>query len=573
MDIGTIKGFKEILGKPTYSYSELLDEIPTEVVIFFLIVANSQLNAPPTDSENQESIFKIFTNTLRTDQPGDFEGSFEEDLKTQLSKMYFGRRYLLAMMTKELARNNSQGKLTATPEQKLRILMAYLLIVDELNDNDEIIIKKLAENGDVFYRYKMLWLSFIDQYEFNDNVNVAFEYIKLMCITKYCYINLKPYLKELLSNYNFPNLSQFFYSSTLLLKATIGYNPELLYPKLAVIRPEKGVDTSHLTHQSINHLLGKVTVSIPDIRKHPLYETVERDFLIIDENIYKRKIYRGPFFEIYYQTSLRKQKDFNTYSTIVSKGAMEEICFRSICNQLAKSGTEVIHFDNDNSQSQPDLYSRCQTTIVMIEYKDYIFKEALSKSYDFEEFKKYIDSKFVRSEKGKPKGISQLSNQIELLQTKKYLFDPELIRMLEDGEATRIYPVLCFTDFIFSMPGINDYLNYLFGSLPMTRFNNVSVQPVTMINIEKLFDYSLRNGTLEKLPLLLDRYKEILSAENQLLAKGYTSTQFVRAMGSFDEVYDMGHFDEFFSKNFSETIQNDLIKAVSLTQEQINENL
>lgn len=135
--------------------------------------------------------------------------------------------------------------------------------------------------------------------------------------------------------------------------------------------------------------------------------------MVIDEDMYRKKLYRGPFFEIYYETSLKSSKKLNQHSQDISKGTMEEICFRSICTILNKSKHNVLHFD-DNSQSQPDAYSRNNKKVMMVEYKDYIFKEEIISEGDFDKTKNYIDEKFSFCQiKVKRKGLPNWSIKLD----------------------------------------------------------------------------------------------------------------------------------------------------------------
>lgn len=218
--------------------------------------------------------------------------------------------------------------------------------------------------------------------------------------------------------------------------------------------------------------------------------------MVIDQDICRKKLYRGPFFEIHSETSLKSKKSFTDHCSDIADEAMEKICFRALCTLLRKSNHDVFEFD-DNSQSLPDLYTRSKRKVILIEYKDYIFKEKLITKVDFDEIRNYIGERFVLSDRKKPKGITQLANQIESLCKKQFEFDPLLNNMLENGKIVTIYPILCFSDFMFSMPGVNKYINELFKEqLSRKDLPNLVIKPVTMINLEKMFDFCTRHGNL-----------------------------------------------------------------------------
>ena len=69
---------------------------------------------------------------------------------------------------------------------------------------------------------------------------------------------------------------------------------------------------------AINEKIDFEKIGLSDIRKYPLYKTENGKFMIIDEDMLIKKIYKGPLFETYYETSLKNvkikgQKTFEDY--------------------------------------------------------------------------------------------------------------------------------------------------------------------------------------------------------------------------------------------------------------------
>ena len=77
--------------------------------------------------------------------------------------------------------------------------------------------------------------------------------------------------------------------------------------------------------------------------------------MVIDEDMYRKKVYRGPLFELNKETGLGDKMKFEDYKTEVSKRCFEEILFKGIVRQLTIESS-IVHFDS--GEGEPDMYSR-----------------------------------------------------------------------------------------------------------------------------------------------------------------------------------------------------------------------
>ena len=79
--------------------------------------------------------------------------------------------------------------------------------------------------------------------------------------------------------------------------------------------------------------------------------------MVIDEAVYAKKQYRGPFFELRNQSALKKKMGFNEYSSAISKDVIEGVFFQAVLKSLKTGKHEVLYFD-DGSDLVPDAYRR-----------------------------------------------------------------------------------------------------------------------------------------------------------------------------------------------------------------------
>ncbi len=442
------------------------------------------------------------------------------------------------MILKEL--NNYRGFTLAdtTGNDEYNILMAYLLTVDEVNISQErLLTEAMINKNDSFYEYRILWTPNIAQYEFNEQIDIGYEYIRLLAFLKYSLDQLKSYFIEYLRKFKFKSVSELFTSIHQVSMATLNYHQENIFKKLNFIKPSEDSNSLHLDAQKINSKIGLQNISLGDLRKYPLFHHQKNGFMVIDEDLYNKRSYKGIFFEMFYNTSLNQEKSFNSYSSEISFEVLEKKCFHSILSELIQSKHDFVHFD-DLSTNAPDCYFRRNRNIQLFEFKGYIFPDDLSANPNFENIKKYIDKRFIESDNSKSKGIGQIINQLNVLRKNEYQFDFDYKHKFHNKRIT-IYPIIVHTEFHFSIPGINEYLNDIFlAKLSEDLRNHFDIKPITLINLKILYDFVLRNGTFQQLENLLDQYFHIVKNRRIAFNKNPSIDTAMRSKSSFDEIYN-----------------------------------
>lgn len=577
MKVIIIPGYSDLFGSKIKSYEDILSNVSSDIAIKLIVSLNNELNVNESILEQQARLRKIVSSRYTKEQLAFLDNGVREfKLKMpHYDGMVFGRRYLLNMLLKELKRNHKCDTDVNDPVHEFNFLLAYLMIIDEVKEEDGRILEriKMAEK-DEMSQLNMVWAGFVNQYEFNHNVNSVFELFRLLCFSKYSHNNLRIYTKELINRNGFKSLSEFLSSYNQLLNSTLNIQNDKPLKKLYFINPKDDVDRTHLKSQSINSLIGNEELSISDIRKYPLYETDENQFMVIDEDFYRKKIYRGPLFEIYYNTGLKNVMTFPDYKTRVSKEVLEKICFKEILNSLRKSKHDVIYFDDD-ADSQPDLYFRRGNKIILIEFKDYLFPDSVVEGTRVDSVKKYIDERFLVSDKGQNKGVNQLINHVRNLYNGKFEFDHGLSALLAKNKKIEVTPIICYSDFFFSMPGINEYLSSEFKkNFNGCNYNN-SLENVTLINLEVLFDFSMKEGDFGLLNSLIKRYWKIIGDRRAKSFKNGGMDSFLLARVSFDEIYEIIFKKELKQKASSMQNRrlNEILNSVEISQGFLDEIL
>jgi hypothetical protein len=207
----TVPGFKELFPDLSVSYEELLADIPRDTTIVLISVLNNELNGPEKDHVTQQRLRELISFRFSAEQRVLLDKAYSNYRKRNsfYDGSVFGRRYLLAMLIKEIKRNRAGKEVHDTPGHEFNFLMAYLKVIDEVNQADSMNFPLNLDRDDPLRDYKILWPPNINQFEFNDFQNAPFGIVKLFSFCKYAYHNLKPYLKEYLEASNFKNISQF----------------------------------------------------------------------------------------------------------------------------------------------------------------------------------------------------------------------------------------------------------------------------------------------------------------------------------------------------------------------------
>ena len=550
MKSSNVPGYKELFPGGNDRYVDLVRGISSEMIIRVCSALNNELNGIGGMAGNQQNILADLSLTFTTGQKADLLvrlGIYQQKVGEDTQVILFGTRYLLSMVINEL----NQSRTVADDETKdpveYQLFKAYLLVVDEIaaKDHDAIDFKALKP-GEPQNPLRILWLPIIQQFEFNEHSHMLFETYKTLCFLKYLQnSSYREYLKEYLNCLHFINVSGYLASFNQINRTIESIDPSAkMLKRLNYIVPEESADQTHLQRLSVN-VHHQKTFTLADLKKAPLcFAPDRRGYMVIDYNYCHKKMFRGAFFETCHTTSLtqqegltskEKQAIFNTYSTDASN-AFEKQYFKPVMQLLTSTGCDVRYFD-DGTSNCPDCYVRVGHNVILFEFKAYVFRDELAAKPDFDKLMAYIEERFVVSDSEKQKGVGQLVNQIGLLNQGKFGFDPVGKELLTWGRL-HFYPVIVYTDFNFSIPGINTHLNQRMWELlaEKTELTTI-VQPLVMLNLETIMDIAIAGGNVSDLGRLFLAYFQFLMDAGTLAGSTPTIGNFTRAHSSFDEFY------------------------------------
>lgn len=574
-----IPGYDELFNEPALKYEDVLANVSSDIIMMLLISLNAELNVSENHICKQERLLSGVTKRFSSEQLSKVNQGIQNFKKENpiYDGTLFGRRYLLSMFMKELKRQEKKCDNPNDPTHEYNFFIAYLQTINEVNEEDHLLIDNAQKYEClVMPAFPMIWAAAINQYEFNEVSNPAFEILKLLSFCKYAYDKYKFYLKELITKKGFVNISQYLGSFTQIIMAAQINHPDEILKKLYFISPKEEVAINYLRMQSVNQIFDKTEITVSDLKKMPLYETDKRGFMIIDEDMFKKKIYRGALFELNKETSLREKISFENYKTDISKECFEDVLFKGIVKHLYVSDLDITHFDSNSNVGKPDLYYRHGNNVFLIEFKDYLFPDTLISGREFKNYEEYINERLIKSDKNKEKGVTQLVNNICNLFSNKYDFDVELNSMLKKNEKIFIHPIICHTDFMFSMPGLNEYLNCVFEKKIYEKgCNREGINRVTVVNLETLFDLALRGGNFNELLNFIKQYCNVISLKRRIATEIKSSDLYIESTTSFDEMYQLIFRTEMIDKGrlTNKDATNSIKDIIGISQQEIDEVL
>jgi len=503
--------FEDIFTEPFKSSAELLRTIPSFAAISAIACISAQIDKDWEQQDilrfalrrNPQLVFPIFKKIT----------SFENKIK-QHAKPF--NKYFLNLLINKILKNYNPESRDLLPEEDITFLKAYFAQVNKYLDDQEIILREESQlNEDPFNR--IVWPIIAEQIQFQIRPSEPFDSVRALClIDELNKTGRKDYVDEFANKLKIKVTD---YVSNLIgivqhqENLTVqGYTTPSFFIK---IRPEDNQIFEGLTMDPIKVATEKNWDSnFLAIKKYPVIKFRESQFTILNRDFLKLKLYNGFIFDIFNKTKLKKEfKSFDNFKSFIGKEVTEKRIFQSLLKTIFDSKTNILEFSEGDGH--PDCYLRVGNKIILIEFKDYMMASNVISSNETQMIKAEIEKKFISNKKSKPKGILQIINQIQFLENENFSFDNDLDRLAISD--TIIYPVIIYTDYQYSIPGINNFLNAeMQKRLNTSKIKNV--KPLSMINLSYLFDnmrYLFRNGIED----LLDNFYLIISVARENMKK------------------------------------------------------
>lgn len=265
------------------------------------------------------------------------------------------------------------------------------------------------------------------------------------------------------------------------------------------------ISESYLDSLCINEFVGKNKSYIKILKDRSLYRISPGQYYILDISNVINQLYKSQIFR------LKAFLGDSEFLNIKAKEFSEEILLRDV---LGKAFSSYSKFSVDNPDSKNnelcDCYIRNNNNICIVEFKDVMINDNDKTSKQVDTLFSALNIKFVKNQRGKPKGLKQLLNAISDIDENGISFDNDI------PEKINIYPVIIYTDNSFGADGLNSHYRKVFSEEVNT--NNMSVKNLVFINLsyfEMHWEY-FANGSLELFSFIDEYNKHIQRDEYKM---------------------------------------------------------
>lgn len=286
--------------------------------------------------------------------------------------------------------------------------------------------------------------------------------------------------------------------------------------------------------------LDNFCINVPDnidevnIQEKPLHKVDHNTYCFLYIKFFVDKFFHSLLFDL--AKELEKQGLLNTKKTpayvqikqLVGQKFTEQYLFYKVIDRILankryekKTGEDMSKI----SDGLPDFYANKGQRVFLFEFKDIQLNRKVVTSGDYDTIIKAVENEFVENEKGRPKGITQLANDID-----KHLFD--IVGKERVSEKLQVYPILVYSDSSFDIEGFNYYLNNRFHEIIRNRNipSNIHVKDVLMVNIDTLimFEKAFVDKKL-KFDVLINEYISYKNSKEQYQVVPFNKFLFQKA--------------------------------------------
>lgn len=419
---------------------------------------------------------------------------------------FFDIQSLLTTITRLLEFRNQMRK-ELTKEDKTRLFKAYLIICDEYLEQKGLISQTGDYTAEDMLRYYMPFAL-----KFNTVLSIKVPSIELIksklflvdfaSVDKQVAKYVDAYVSDKkCSSTSYYMLSLFNLSSKLI-------NNEHRTNVIRLVSDDKQFLCDFLDNFCIN--MANDTNAV-NIQEKPLYKVDVDTYCVLYVKFFVDKFFHSMLFDIAKVCEKKglinavKRPAYVQLKQLVGQKFTEQYLFYRVIDKILAdykyqkmTGDEMLKL----GQGLPDYYARKARRVFLFEFKDVQLKNEIVKSGNYDTIITAIENAFVKSDKGRPKGVTQLANDIE-----SHL--REMVGENFESQTLSVYPVLVYTDSSLDIEGFNYYLNNRFREILSHRKinSNIVVKDLVMVNVDTLimFEKAFTDKKV-KFDVLLNEY-------------------------------------------------------------------
>lgn len=552
MHFAVTPSYRDIFKEEAPAIDSLISDIPSKAIISLLSAVNANLYFEPNNVETQRKIFRFWTQRF-TPQQSDliFQGMLPF-LKASDSPTFFASWYVTEFIQRELIHYRDLIITDTTPDQEYRLFKAYFVIVELCNDSHAKMIKERGKENlsDEFRFQEVSWPMFAGQFDFNNKVDPVYQISKTVVLLKYLSEREKTskYVQNFMRTIKRESLLHYVYDLLTLVDISFNHDESNTFKTFSLspaIEFEILFDHWAIIREDIVSTLEK-QVDYKGIRERPLFKISDGRYVVMNWSFLYNQLNLGLLFLFHKISGIEEiYPKFIDFRKLITKEVSEDIIFHRILKEVLSKKHAITVFDEAQAQGLPDCYHREGKYVMFFEFKDVLMPANVIGSCDYITIKSDVDTKFVESG-NKKKGIRQIIQQIVKMNEGESFGDDFDKKGIKKRNIV-IYPIIVFTHYMYSLPGINSYLNSVFRKeLEEYRKTNLlafaKINDVIMIDLEFLFWNFLAFKTGDGNFLeVLDVYLKKMKIAREKAKEEPTTKNIIYANSGFEEMdYKLG---------------------------------
>lgn len=497
-------------GKIVITYNDIFpEEIPTDINEYLegidkemLLKFSSFILGFSRNSAYENPI--TFLEMYFSSENADFLKGVFQNLKSFVGEDDYGMdSYSFPYMISSLSffenahdKEYGETKEYSNQEIEIRVFKAYLLLNKiNITDRTPILNESTKHIKKEVSKYPVAYIIglFLNSSDFsNYDIRKIFVTQTIRAISFFNFLEEREEAKELIKEfYKVYNISGYQ-----------EYIKRLLPIKISVLTKEKDAHTDikipeDEDHASSINFLENFALSesqLPqdfdfvNIRSNPIYRVDENTFRLTYPLFALELIGNGLYFKFKaindHLPKERRVKDLYGLKTyeFSEKYILHEVLKEYYGRRYFQRNGDELDAEYDGA---PDYYVRNGKRIFLYESKDILINAKVKQSSDFREINKELSIKLYQNEKGKPKAVLQLINNIRKILSKTLEFDSGF-----NPKNVIIHPLLVLHYRIFNTAGLNKWVNFWFqdelGKLKQEGFDVKNVRPLLLIDIDTL---------------------------------------------------------------------------------------
>lgn len=469
--------------RPTFQ--ELFNGIPTSVLMEIIAHFNAMIYSKEQDVSVQKEILRIWLSRLNQSIIQHVSQSIAQSITSPYGTFSFFSNQTSLVFIENAVLNYSPGESrNLTPEEEERVFKAYTLSAQKWIDEQRWEYDESIKDPEKYVRFILpIMLPFDELKEYKDFRWQIFKGLKFFSFIE-SHGELSKYLNLFCQKNNVENWQDYF-------KSIVG-------PFISLFQAgSKSLLLTKEIEASLNTILDELSLNVDtferkkdfqSLREKPIYRLDKCKYLIYNYSLFVDKIFQSLIFDF---CNLLKQENVVTgipdfKNRYLSERFIEEFVFYDLMTYSIGNRKKNVSFNGNkwaaiSGQKGPDYYLRCGNKIFLFELKDAYFQADAKWSYNYDVIEEELQRKLELNEKGKRKGITQLSYWINYISTKGLEFDN--INLID----VEIYPILVLTDDAFNGFGVNYVMNRRFRKL-LTPSGSLISKNLIIIHIDKFIE-------------------------------------------------------------------------------------